>query len=78
MGNNELILIERERIKKIVEKKIDYIIWKREQMYSGKKTQRKDKRQLIPLFERLKEDILFQINNSNYKKKESCTKKEET
>ncbi len=75
MENKDIILIERERIKKIVESKIDYIIWKREQMYHRKKETTKNKRQLLSLFERLKDDILFQINNPNYKKKESCTKK---
>ena len=57
------VLIEQERIKKIVESKINYIIHKREQMYHGKREHTKNKRQLLPLFERLKEDILFLIDN---------------
>ena len=69
MKMSKEVLIERERIKKIVEEKIKYIIWKREQMYLRKGKPTKNKHKLIPLFERLKEDIIFLIDNPDYKKK---------
>lgn len=63
------MVTETERIKKIVEDKINYIIWKREQMYKRKGEFVKRNRQLIPVFERLKEDIIFLIDNPNHTKK---------
>ena len=65
----EEILKERERIKKIIDKKIKYIIWKRKRMYLRKGAQIKNKKQLIPLFKKLQEDLIFEINNPNYVKK---------
>lgn len=63
MANTDTIT--KEKAKEIITKKIDYIIWKREQMYKNK-----NKRQLIPLFERLKEDLIFMIDNPDHKPKE--------
>lgn len=64
MNQKELISKERERIKAIVNKKIDLIIYRREQMYKRNK-----RRRLIPLFDTLKADIAFLIDNPDYKPK---------
>ena len=56
-------LAERERIKDIIDKKIESHIQYRQSVIKNKR------RQAISVFERLREDIFFLIDNPNYKTK---------
>ena len=60
---NEETIKERERIRKIVERKIDELISYREE------TIKRVHRRNIPLLEKLKDDIFFLIDNPNYVRK---------
>lgn len=60
MGNNEA-LIERERIKQIISNKIDdRVAWRKKHIH---------KRSTTSLFEKLKDDLLFLIDNPDHVRK---------
>lgn len=60
---NQEIITERERCKEIVKRKIDTLIsWREESIKS------KEKR-LIYIFNHLRDDIIFLIDNPNYVRK---------
>ena len=61
MTQKDVISAERERIRGIVDKKIQSHINYRQSIIKNKR------RQAISVFERLREDILFMIDNPNYK-----------
>ena len=56
------VLIERERIRRVIQRKFFYIIKIRKKL-------KYRKRRLIPLFEKLMGDILFLVDNPNYVRK---------
>ena len=61
--SNEDVLKERERIKAIIERKIDDVI-----EYRDKRIKR-EKRKLLYAFKDLKSNILFTIDNPDYVRK---------
>jgi hypothetical protein len=60
MKIEEAVMFERERCKQIVRRKIEGVIQSRIKNVKGKR------RRHISVFEKLKDNILFKIDNPNY------------
>ena len=70
MEINQDILTERERCKAIIESKIDdRVKWRRKNIH---------KRGTTSIMEKLKDDLIFLIDNPDYKKKESRQRKKKS